>query len=263
MPNYICIGVPYYIGERIANRTEVAAIENSGFADEIGAPWITIEPDFAAVPDTLTAVNKALADVIQSHPDRVPLIFASDCCSALGAMKGLEAQSPAVLWYDAHGDFNTPETTPSGFLGGMPLAWLVGRGDMQHMTNLGLSPIAERDVFIADARDLDPGEAAALRESAIAHLPRLDDLLTTPLPDKPVYVHFDTDIVDITDMPGMNYPAPGGPSLEQAVQTARRVAQDTRIAGVLFSLWNDSLPTGGKSLTGVLQIAHAFIGKGS
>lgn len=110
----------------------------------------------------------------------MPLIFASDCCSALGAMKGFEAQSPAVLWYDAHGDFNTWETTPSGFLGGMPLAWLVGRGDMQVMNGVGLSPILERDVFITDARNLDPGEAIALRESAVTHLPCLD--VETALP---------------------------------------------------------------------------------
>ena len=259
MTQYICIGVPYYIGERHANRTEVEAIKNSGFAHEIGADWITIEPDFDSAPDRLSAVNRALADVIQAHPDHIPLIFASDCCSALGAMKGLEAQQPAILWYDAHGDFNTEETTPSGFLGGMPLAWLVGLGNMRYMEGIDLAPIPEFDVIAADVRDLDPEEGDNLRASTITVWTNFDDTLTEPLPDKPLYIHFDTDVVDINDLPGMNYPAPDGPSLDQCVASLERVVRDSNPIGILFSLWNDSLPTNGRSLEGTLRLARTFV----
>ena len=266
MTHYVCFGVPYYIGKHHTDRTEVETVERSGIADEIGAEWVNIEPDFAAAPDPLSAVNRALAQAIAAHPNCTPLIFASDCCSALGAVKGLSARHNdlAVLWFDAHGDFNTEETTPSGFLGGMPLAWLVGDGDQRYMRGIDLLPIAQADVIITDARDLDPEESVRLKESAITHLKKVDELFAVSLPNKPLYVHFDTDVVDIVEMPGMGYPAPNGPPLDMCVTALERVAQDGNVVGLLFSLWNGSLPTDGKSLAGVLRLARAFVdGKGS
>ena len=253
---YLCIGVPYFVGEYIEGRDEVAKIQASGIAAELGAEWINIEPDFNQ--DSVIAVNQALAAVIAAHPDHTPLIFACCCTSALGAMKGLETRSPAILWYDAHGDFNTPETTPSGFLGGMPLAMLTGRGDMRYMQGIGLSPIAESDVIITDARDLDPEEAVMLRESAVTHLPEISALASTPLPEKPLYIHFDTDIIRLEDMPGMSYPASGGPTLTQATESLRNITQRATIAGILFSLWNDTLPTEGKSLESTLALLRTL-----
>lgn len=260
MKPYVCIGMPYFIGERIEARTEVEAVKHSGIAAELGADWVDVMPDFASAPDAITAVNRALAQVITAHADKTPLIFASDCMAALGAMKGLEAQQPAVIWYDAHGDFNTPETTPSGFLGGMPLAMLVGRGDLRYMQGLELAPIAESDVIITDARDLDPEEAIALRSSGVTHLPQVDALLTHPLPQKPLYIHFDTDVVDTSEMPGMSYPAPGGPSMVQAAATLSHLRRSATVAGILFSLWNDSLtrPAGDqRALENTLRLVRA------
>jgi arginase len=84
------------------------------------------------------------------------------------------------------------------------------------------------------------------------------------LPDKPLYVHFDTDVVDIVEMPGMGYPAPNGPPLDTCAAALERVSRDSNAVGLLFSLWNDSLPTDGKSLAGVLRLAQAFVeGKAS
>jgi len=164
-----------------------------------------------------------------------------------------------VLWLDAHGDFNTPETTPSGFLGGMPLAMLVGRGDLSLMRAIGLDPIVEERVVITDARDLDPAEAVALRESAVTHLPAFDDLRAFPLPDYPLYVHVDTDVVDAADLPAMSYPAPGGPSLEAVAAALRRVGQEGQIAGVLFGLWNADLAGDDRPLTATLTLVRAFL----
>ncbi len=259
MPQFVCIGVPYYIGEHFPERREVEKIKASGIAEELDALWVDLQPDFDTAPDAVTAVNRALAAVIAYHADRVPLVFADDCCAALGAMKGLERHDPAIVWYDAHGDFNTPETTLSGFLGGMPLAWLVGRGDMRYMRGVDLTPIDERDIIITDARDLDPEEGVNLRESDITLLTNTRDLLTAPLPQKPLYLHFDTDIVRLDDMPGMNYPAEGGPSLDDCVATVQRLAREGQAVGLLFSLWNDALvPDDDRSLNGVLRLTRAF-----
>lgn len=259
MKPYLFVGVPYWLGELKPERTEVRAIKNSGIVEELNASWVDLAPDFSASSDPVIAVNRALAQAVQAHPDHFPVILAADCTSCLGAVKGLENQQPAVLWYDAHGDFNTPETTPSGFLGGMPLAALVGRGNEHLLEGVGLPPLDEQRIIITDARDLDLEEGVNLRASAVTLLPKVSDLLSHPLPDRPLYVHFDTDVVDSSEMPAMSYPTAGGPSLAETEATLKRVMRDGNVAGVLFSLWNDALPGAGIALQGTLRLIRGML----
>lgn len=256
---FVCIGVPHFLGELVEGRTEVAQIKAANFAAPIGAPWVDLNPDFGYGINPVAAVNIALAAAIAAHPGRIPLIFAADCVSCLGAVKGLGDLAPAVVWFDAHGDFNTPQTTPSGFLGGMPLAMLVGRGDQTLMQAVGLDPISEADVIITDARDLDPMESIALRDSHIQHLMNVDELLTVPLPSKPLYIHMDTDVIDPEEMSGMSYPAPNGPSAAAVQAALARVVRDGQPAGILFSLWNAALTDDSQPLEITLRLASAFV----
>ncbi|MCA9890110.1 MAG: arginase family protein [Anaerolineae bacterium] len=248
MTELICIGVPYWLGSKADYTGSVEVLQASGIADELQAEWIDIAPDFDAVPDPLIAVNRALAEAIQAHADKVPFIFAGDCTSCLGAVRGLSSQDPAIVWFDAHGDFNTPETTLSGFLGGMPLAALVGKGNQHWLEGVGLKPLAERDVIITDVRDLDPAEAELLHHSDVIVLKNVADLLTLDLPQKPIYIHFDTDITHLEDLPAVSYPATGGPHVDDILPTLTRLGRSGNIAGVLFTLWNNSLPGAEKSM---------------
>jgi arginase len=258
MSKFVCIGAPYFLGERLPQHTEVDDIRESGLAGRIGAAWLDITP--APHPDPITAVNRALAQTIAAQRGTFPIIFAADCTSAIGAAKGLlSADGLGIVWFDAHGDFNTPETSPSGFLGGMPLAMLVGRGRQDLIEGVGLTPLREADIILTDARDLDPGERLALQNSAVRHVPDLRDLLTVPLPDKPLYVHLDVDVVNSDDMPATSYAARGGPSLDETAAVIRRVARDGRVVGLLLSLWNGALATDTQPLDGVITLVQAFI----
>jgi arginase len=260
VPEYVCIGVPHFLGKLIDGRDEVAAIQASGIAAEIGATWVDVRPEVALDEDPIVAVNRALAEAIQAYPGRVPIVFAADCVSALGAMKGLEAQRPHIFWYDAHGDFNTPETTPSGFLGGMPLAMLVGRGDLGLLDALDLKPIPEENVVLTDARDLDLQEAEALARSRVTHLRRFEDSLAFLLTGRPLYVHLDTDVVDAAELPGLLYPTPGGPSLEAVAASVERVAHDGHVVGLLVSLWSGALVDDNAiPLAATLSLVRAFL----
>lgn len=258
MSPYVCIGVPYYLGESLPERREVETLRHSGIAAELAAEWIDIEPDFAKSDDSVVAVNRALADAISAHPDKTPVVFANDCTSCLGMIKGLQRQSPIVLWYDSHGDFNTPETTPSGFLGGMPLAALVGRGNQHLMQGLELAPIDESDVIITDVRNLDPEEGDMLRASDVAVYESLDALHAAELPDRPLYIHFDTDVVDCAEMPAMSYPEPGGPSLQESLDSLKLVTARGNVAGVLFSLWNGALAGADEAMAATLELIRAL-----
>ena len=257
MSTFACIGVPYYLGEARPDRQEVEALRQAGIADELGAEWTDIKPDFAQSEDPVVAVNRALAEAIQARAGKLPLVFANDCTSCLGMVKGLERQAPVVLWYDSHGDFNTPETTPSGFLGGMPLAALVGRGNQHLMRGLELRPIRESDVIITDVRNLDPEEGDMLRASDVTIYESLDALATAELPDRPLYIHFDTDVVDCAEMPAMSYPEPNGPSLNESIESLERVMARGNVAGVLFSLWNGTLEGADEAMAATLELIRA------
>jgi arginase len=237
MPEFICYGVPYFVGERQEETSAVSAMKESGFAESIGASWVDVVPGSDRDVAPVIMINRALARAIAAGGAHIPIVFAGDCTSCVGAMKALAPQRPAVVWYDAHGDFNTPKTTLSGFLGGMPLSMLVGRGDMWLMNGVGLDPISETDVILTDGRDLDPGEAGLLYESAVTHLARVEDVPASLWPARRLYVHLDIDVVDSAELPGLMYPVSPGPSVAEVAASLQRVAATGRVAGLLVTLW--------------------------
>ncbi len=193
----------------------------------------------------MSLLHRPLRDAVATSVDRGlrPVSIAGDCCTTLAVFAGLQVAGlkPTLFWFDAHGDFNTWDTTPSGFLGGMPLAMLVGRGEQTLGQSVGLQLVSESDVWLSDGRDLDPGERLALEGSDVRVVPNLEDLLVMELPDGPYYVHFDCDILDPAEAPAMNYPAPGGPPSDDLRRVFRRLSATGRIAAVSLSAWNPEM----------------------
>jgi arginase len=141
-------------------------------------------------------------------------VVSGDCTTSLATVAGLQRRGlePGVIWLDAHGDFHTPHTTRSGYLGGMALAMLAGRAGGSLTGAIGLRPIADRACALIGARDLEPGEREALAASAIGRC-TVEELASAPLPAPPWYVHLDVDVVDPGELPGLRFPAAGGPSI--------------------------------------------------
>lgn len=155
------------------------------------------------------------------------------CPSMPGMAAGLQHSGPTrdalrigLLWLDAHADFNTPETTRSGSLGGMPVAVASGRCLTRMRLEAGLDPpLAERHIVMAGVRLNDPLEQQALDDSLIEQL-SVDDLRTlspavtrqldrlSALTDK-IYVHIDLDVLDPREVMGHGNKVPDGPSSEQ------------------------------------------------
>ncbi len=190
-----------------------------------------------------------------------PVSIAGDCCTSIGVLAGLEQAGvrPTLLWFDAHGDFNTWETTPSGFLGGMPLAMAVGRGEQTIVHGVGLTPLPEEQVVLTDARDLDAGEAKTVAASDIMHLVQVADLLDFPLPEGPLYVHFDADVLDPVDAPAMNYLAHGGPSVEMVRRVFQRLAESRQVVAVSLSSWNPVMDENGRSRELVMDLLQELL----
>jgi arginase len=175
---------------------------------------------------------------------RRPLLTATDCSICVATVPAVARRWPNawLLWLDAHGDFNTPDTTPSGFLGGMCLAGAVGLWD----TGYGAGPAPERVVLVG-GRDLD----AAEEELMACHGVVRTDEPAGALAGREVFVHLDVDILDPAVMPGQLYPAPGGLDTKQLHDLLAGVAARARIVGAEITCF--STP----ELSGVLAQAAA------
>ena len=193
--------------------------------------------------------------------DHQPVSIAGDCCTAIGILAGLirSGINPYLVWFDAHGDFNTWETTPSGFLGGMPLAMLAGLGEQTILEMLEIAPLAQERIILSDARDLDPGEKELVVSSEITHLTDPLDLIDMSLPDQPLWIHFDTDVIDPEYVPAQNYPAPGGISPSELSRVFSHLKESGRIAAVSLSSWAPDLPGAEKSRDVCLELLALLV----
>lgn len=256
MSQIVFLAVPYWLGKQDKDVSAIAAVRDSGIAEEFGAEWRTIQPQADTNP--VNAVNREVAAAVAEivAEGKIPFIIAGDCTVCLGNMKGLDAFDTHVLWLDSHGDFNTPETTPSGFLGGMPLAAMVGMGNQDLMEGIGLSPIAESNIILSDARDLDPEEAELVRDSEVLHLP-MAQVAEFDWKNAPLYIHFDSDVVRLEDMPAVSYPAQGGPSIEETIAVLRHAVQSAKLKALHVTCWNNNLAGAEKSKEAVLAAIRA------
>jgi len=149
-----------------------------------------------------------------------PLVLGGCCCSHIGAVEGLAARHErlGVIWFDSHGDLNTPETSPSGNEWGMPLRIIIDGG-----------AVDATEVALVGARNLDPPEvayiaAAGIHDDAAAVLDRVDG----------VYVAIDADVLDPAEL-AVYMPEPGGPTLLELEEQLTRIREGGTVLGAGIS----------------------------
>jgi arginase family enzyme len=177
-------------------------------------------PETAVVEaDTLEEQNLALAADLPVRP----LVLGGDCCSHIGAVEGLAARQDrlAVIWLDAHGDLNTPETSPSGNTWGMPLRIILDSG-----------AVAPDDVALVGARALDPPEEEYIARSGI-HTG--DDAVDRALDGvNCVYVALDADVLEPSEL-SVFMPEPDGLSIDEVEAILRGVEERASVLGAGFT----------------------------
>jgi len=167
--------------------------------------------------ETLAAQRRA---TVANLPAR-PLVLGGCCCAHVGAVEGLAGRAGgrlAVVWVDAHGDLNTPESSPTGNVWGMPLRMLLDDG-----------LVAAEDVAHVGARNLDPPELAFMAANGID-----DDVERALSGADRVYVALDVDVLDPPEL-AMFMPEPGGPTLAEVEALLRRVVETVPLAGAGLS----------------------------
>ena len=172
------------------------------------------------LPEARPVLELAAAEISAAlDQGELPLLTASDCSICIATMPTVARRIPGVrfLWIDAHGDFNVPDTTPSGFLGGMCLAAACGRWDAGWPDT-----IDARSVSFLGVRDLDPGEKVEVEAAGVQ----------TGVPEEgSVYVHLDLDGLDPSVMPAQ-FPVPGGLRAEEVRDVLAALVRDGRLVGL-------------------------------
>jgi arginase len=172
-----------------------------------------------------------------------PVLLSGSCFAGLGMVSGIGESSPGVVWFDAHGDFNTPESTVDGYFDGMPLAILTGSGWPNLVDRVGVATVPESAVVLAGALDFDPLEEVRLASSEVVHLPpeSLDTGDTVaraaagvdPRPSG-IYLHVDLDVLDSGEAKVNVYSVPGGLTAKQLEAQVGSLLETRAVRG--FSL---------------------------
>jgi len=152
----------------------------------------------------------------------------------------------SIVWFDTHGDVQTLETTASGYVGGMPLPLLFGYRRELIADRLRLRAVPERRAVLVDARSLDPPEVDYLATSGI-HRCGLAELFPAVLPTGPLPLHLDLDVIHPIELPGLRFPAAGGPTASAVLDAARRVLDTGRVVGLsLGCTWHPGAEDGSR-----------------
>jgi arginase len=223
---------------------------------------------FRDAPAASFAVNLELAEVVRGAiaVGRLPLVLAGSCDASLGVFAGFDHARCGVVWIDAHADFNTPESSVSGFFPGMSAAVIAGHCHRDLWAQAGdATPVAEEAMLMLGVRELSPeAERERLERSAVRVVPwrggrpegdvdaALDDL--AGLVDD-VYLHIDNDSFDPATAPGIvDEPVAGGLSLGQMEEILGGVASRFRIRAAALTTFTPARDEDDRTLRAGLRI---------
>ncbi len=239
--------------------------EDSHFPEAV---WVESATDFPTEIATAFELMGRVADQVHAALDDscFPLVLAGNCnTSAIGGVAGLRQWNRAgdvgVVWFDAHGDFNTPEIDPLGFLDGQGLAILTGRCWQKAVRQVpGFEPVADKSVMLIGAHDFDDDESVALERSQITCITpsrmrreSIEDALgaaVAALEERisQAYLHVDLDVIDADYARANSYASPGGLDPDRLFEATRFVVNHLPIVAAGVAAYDPALDGTGRLL---------------
>jgi arginase len=217
------------------------------------------------------AVGKQLASVVRRciGARRFPFVLGGGCDVSAGVLSGFEHSRCGVIWFDAHGDFNTPESTISGYFPGMSLAIVAGDCFVNYWAQIGNSvPILKTSILMLGVRDLDPMERDRLETSGIRvvrwHNGKPAANVASALRElaksvREVYVHIDMDALDPEVAPGVVVgPVPGGLSLNELKDAIHDIFEHFRVRAASLVAYNPDRDHDDKTVLAGLEIIETL-----
>ncbi|MEA3545064.1 MAG: arginase [Thermodesulfobacteriota bacterium] len=204
----------------------------------------------------------------------IPLFLGGDHSLSIGTIGGVTSQEPVgVIWVDAHGDSNSPKTSPSGNIHGMPVATLLGDG-YPELVNIGRpgAKILGKDVVMIGIRDLDSAERDWLKQSGVRVYTMRDldergmgtvtrEALEYLGDHKRIHVSIDMDALDPNIAPGVGTPSPGGLSCREAQLLMEIIADSKKLASVDIAEINPILDHENRTAEMAVELAVSLFGK--
>lgn len=222
-----------------------------------------------------TACRKAAETIMGLDPSVFPILLGGDHSVALGSVAGVASFGPTgVIWVDAHADCNTPETSPSGNVHGMPLAALCGFGDerLRSLFDRGQTVVRPENVVLVGVRSVDPGERELLAHAGITvftmkevdrlGIARIAEAITTRLGHLPrVHVSLDADVMDPEEAPGVGTPVAGGLTYREAHLLMELLADWGKVTSLDLVEVNPILDRRNRTASLMVELAASLLGK--
>ena len=156
-----------------------------------------------------------------------PVLLSGSCFAGIGVVAGISESSPGVVWFDAHGDFNTPDSTVDGYVDGMGVAILTGAAWPAMVDGTGATTVPESAVLLAGAHDFDDLEERRLDAS-----------------DTGLYVHVDLDVLESDEARVTIYSVPGGLSAAQLESQLRALLDSDPVRGFSLTAYDPEVDEG-------------------
>ena len=268
--------------EALRNAGIVHALQRFGEVVDFGDIKVNLPaPDLSDPkllnPNQVEVLCRALADKVKTILDAGCLLFivGGDDSVLMGVIEGLRRSLEpkfGMVYMDAHGDFNTPETTPSGIIGGMDVAIVAGRGPKKLAAMFGHSPLLpEENIVLYGVRDLDPLEAKALAESKVKVYSR--EIIKSQGAEKTaeeilsylgtkcgcLYLHIDLDVLDKSVFSAQDFSVPNGLSKKEFQRTLKVWVKSGKLCGVAIMVFDAGRdPDGSQAKRIVELIAGSF-----
>lgn len=285
------IYVPYHLGRRDAGMGNGPARLRAGGAEALvtavdpGATvhWLERPTPFEHENGASFAVLVALGRLVRSESrlGRMPIVLGGNCSCAVAAAAGAGTLAEGgVVWFDAHADSHTPDTSTSGFLEGMPVSVLTGRSWNELARGItGYHPLDDDRVLLAGVRAMEAPERRLVDASGLRLVspdglagdaqPFRDELARLSQQAASVHLHVDLDVIDTGDGHANEYAAPGGPSLAQLHRALELTRDHCQVSGISLTSYNPDLDTDGRAadvgsdlLRTLLRVAAGYTAAG-
>lgn len=275
--------VPYDSGHRdVRHGAGPAALVAGGAVQRLAAGGAVVDqgrldldlPDgFSIEAATGTEVMRRVADDVAAHPDHTPVVLSGNCGVTLGVVAGLRRRAPeprvAVLWFDAHGDLQTPTTSASGFFDGMGFAMMGGRCWQALAESVpGFAALPDERAVLVGGHDLDEAERELIGASGLTWLGVADIRAgrTGEVLDRvaahadAVHIHVDLDVHDPSIAPANSYAAPGGLMPDEVRDTVTAAVAQLPLASATIASWDPTHDVEGRMLETGLALVE-LLGK--
>jgi arginase len=281
--HFTILGVPFNgIGVPPEQENPARAIRDAGLVESLlsrGAAVVDLGdleiPPFAGHRDELTGVlnldawkvtSLRLSDRLAPYVDNETtlLILGGDCGILLGIIGAYVRRGRRIglISLDGHADFRNPEASPSGEAADMPLWVLTGRGPAELSGLYGMARLLDDgDIAVFGYRDpdlIDTSSIAGLDRERMAEV-GIEGAATEglqPLLDRgmDLWLHFDVDVIDPLEMPAVHFPEPGGLSIKEATELARRVMDSARVVGFSLACYHNNDDPGGLGAASLVKL---------